>query len=206
MGSLAQQFSDSVAGIVGSGVVQLSLRLSFAYLLIVWLACAYWAFRDMQSRTDNLILPYAAGALVLLSTPILFPLGLLVYRIVRPSERIAESRERALSESVLLAEAGEIEQCAGCHRIVQSDWISCPRCRTELREHCPKCDRLVEFDWLACAWCGTDFGRESVPASPAREPIPVMDERTTAEPSWQTAVSQIAAMTGLSAGRKARSK
>ena len=32
------------------------------YIVILWLASAYWAFRDMQLRTANPILPYLAAA------------------------------------------------------------------------------------------------------------------------------------------------
>ena len=43
---------------------------SFAiYWVILWLAAAYWAFRDMQLRTENPILPYLASAFIVVFTP-----------------------------------------------------------------------------------------------------------------------------------------
>lgn len=210
MGELQQQFASGVGAFFGSGAVQLALRVILAYILAVWLASAYWAYRDMRSRTDNLTLPYLAAALVILFTPLLFPLGLVVYRIVRPGERVADRRERALSESVLLAEAGEIEQCAGCHRIVQADWVTCPTCRTELRERCGECNRLVEFDWVACAYCGNDLRRLAAPMDGRRrdrEPVPVMDESAKQAPAWTPGSSPTMALaTGSDRRRGAKDK
>ncbi len=195
MGAFQQLFGNTLGGFFASEMVQLSIKLVFGYVVILWLASAYWAFRDMRSRTDNLALPYMAGGLVILFSPLFFWLGLLVYRIVRPSDRVADRRERELSEAVLLSEVGEIEQCAGCRRTVEPDWIVCPSCRTELRERCRQCDRLVEFDWLTCAWCGTDLGRMPAPrrelqrktGSVERRPVPGMDPAAARSPEWPSA-------------------
>jgi len=130
----------------------------------LWLAAAYWAFRDMQLRTENPILPYFAASLIILFTPILFPFGIIVYRIVRPHERIGEIYERNLAEEALLAEVEAIKSCPTCARRVNDEWIICPGCRTRLNRVCPNCGRLVGLDWSLCAWCGKDFERRDVAA------------------------------------------
>ena len=60
-----------------------------AYIVVVWLATAYWAFRDMQTRSDNPILPYLAASLIILFTPVLFVFAALIYRLIRPHRRSA---------------------------------------------------------------------------------------------------------------------
>ena len=116
----------------------------------------------MQQRSDNPILPYLAAAVIILFTPILFPFAVLVYKIVRPQEKIGEVYERNLAEEALLAEVEAVHHCPTCERRVDDEWIICPTCRTRLNRVCPNCTRLVGLDWSLCAWCGRDFERREV--------------------------------------------
>jgi RNA polymerase subunit RPABC4/transcription elongation factor Spt4 len=156
---------DAVADIFSSPVLQFGLRAIGIYLVILWLATAYWAFRDMQQRSDNAILPYLASAGIILFTPLFFVLGVWVYKIVRPHEKIGEVWERNLAEEALLAEVEAIHHCPTCERRIDDEWIICPTCRTRLNRVCPNCSRLVGLDWSLCAWCGKDFERRPVVAA-----------------------------------------
>jgi RNA polymerase subunit RPABC4/transcription elongation factor Spt4 len=156
---------DAFADIFSSPVLQFGLRAIGVYLVILWLATAYWAFRDMQQRSDNAILPYLASAGIILFTPLFFVLGVWVYKIVRPHEKIGEVWERNLAEEALLAEVEAIHHCPTCERRIDDEWIICPTCRTRLNRVCPNCSRLVGLDWSLCAWCGKDFERRPVVAT-----------------------------------------
>jgi RNA polymerase subunit RPABC4/transcription elongation factor Spt4 len=150
---------DSITSFFGSPIVQFGLKAIGVYIVIVWLAAAFWAFRDMQLRTANPILPYLAAAFIVGFTPVLFVFAILIYKIIRPQERLGEAYERGLAEEALLAEIDAIEHCATCGRKVHEEWILCPTCRTRLKRVCPNCNRLVGFEWTLCAWCGRDFER-----------------------------------------------
>ena len=152
--------------------VQFGLRAIGIYLVILWLASAYWAFRDMQQRSDNAILPYLAAAGIILFTPIFFIFAVWIYKIVRPHEKIGEVWERNLAEEALLAEVESIHHCPTCERRIDDEWIICPNCRTRLKRVCPNCSRLVGMDWSLCAWCGKDFERREIPAAAAIEALP----------------------------------
>ncbi len=156
---------DAIGGIFDSPVVQLGLRAIAVYWVIFWLAAAYWAFRDLQLRTENPILPYLAAAFIIVFTPILFPAAVVIYRVVRPQEKIGETYERTLAEEALLAELETVKNCPVCRRRVHDDWIVCPTCRTRLNRVCPNCGKLVGLDWSICAWCGTDFAHGGAPAA-----------------------------------------
>ena len=180
---------DAIAAFFESPLVQAGLQAIGVYIVVIWLASAYWAFRDMQGRTANPVLPYLAAALVVGFTPAFFLLGVLVYRIIRPQERLGEAYERGLAEEALIAEIEQIEHCATCGRKVDAGWIICPTCRTRLKRVCPNCSKLVGLDWSLCAWCGRDFERReavaavgSVPVRPVREqrPEPVATPPATA--------------------------
>ena len=151
--------------------MQLGIQLLFAYLVVVWLAASYWAFRDMQQRTANPVAPYLAAAGIILFTPFFFFLAVWVYKIIRPHEKIGEVWERNLAEEALLAEVESIQHCPTCDRRVNEEWIICPTCRTRLNRVCPNCSRLVGLDWSLCAWCGKDFERRE-PSTATLEPLP----------------------------------
>jgi RNA polymerase subunit RPABC4/transcription elongation factor Spt4 len=173
MDQILEQIGATIGGIVGSPPVQLAIQAIVVYFVILWLAAAYWAFRDMQLRTENPILPYLAASLIIVFTPIFFPLAVFVYRIIRPQEKIGEIYERNLAEEALLAEVEAVKSCPTCARRINEEWIICPTCRTRLNRVCPNCSRLVGLDWSLCAWCGKDFERRD---QPMVQPLPGMDE------------------------------
>ena len=158
-----QQILDTIGSAVGSvfdnPVIKLGFQIVAIYWVVLWLAAAYWAFRDMQLRTENPILPYVAAAFIIVFSPVAFLAAVIVYRIVRPHERIGDVYERNLAEEALLAEVEAIRSCPTCHRRVHDEWIICPTCRTRLNRVCASCSRLVGLDWSLCAWCGRDFER-----------------------------------------------
>jgi Double zinc ribbon len=171
---------DAIAGFFESPLVQTGLQAIGVYIVIIWLASAYWAFRDMQARTSNPVVPYLAAALIVGFTPVFFIFGIIVYRIIRPQERRGEAYERGLAEEALIAEIEQIEHCATCGRKVHEEWIICPTCRTRLKRVCPHCSKLVGLEWSLCAWCGRDFERREALASVGSVPVRPTRERPAA--------------------------
>ena len=172
MDQILKPIGDSLSSFFDSEIVQFGIRAIGIYLVILWLATAYWAFRDMQQRSDNAILPYIAAAGIILFTPIFFIFAYWIYKLVRPHEKIGEVWERNLAEEALLAEVDSIHHCPTCERRIDDEWIICPTCRTRLKRVCPNCSRLVGMDWSLCAWCGKDFERREVPAAAAIGSLP----------------------------------
>jgi RNA polymerase subunit RPABC4/transcription elongation factor Spt4 len=176
-GSVEGTFTD----IVESDAFQAAIYVIAAYIVLIWLASAFWAYRDMRLRTSSAITPYVAALAIILFTPIFFLFGLLLYRIIRPKETIAEVNERVLAEEAMLAEVATHAQCANCERPVHEDWIICPSCRNRLRRVCPNCEHLIELDWTLCAWCGKDFERAESPGTtafmPSGRPMPIPAQR-----------------------------
>ena len=178
MPEILDSIGKTIGDIVGSPVVQVGVRLIFIYLVILWIASAYWAFRDMQQRSDNAILPYLVAAGIILFTPFLFVFAIWVYKIVRPHEKVGEVWERNLAEEALLNEVEAVRHCPTCERRVDEEWIICPSCRTRLNRVCPNCSRLVGLDWSLCAWCGKDFERRDVVPAGVIQPLPAGQEAT----------------------------
>jgi hypothetical protein len=193
MDAILEPIGEFWNGFLANPIVQLASQLIVIYVVLLWLGTAYWAFRDMQARTENPILPYFAAALIIFFTPLLFLFAVILYLIIRPRETLAEVYERSLAEESLLAEVEKNELCPVCRDRVDADWLVCPNCRTRLHRVCPSCNRLAEPTWPLCAYCGREFERGPARAA-ARAATPVveepvaLDERTaptgtTAEPA-----------------------
>jgi len=173
MDQVISTVGGALGGFFDAPIVSFGLRAMAAYIVVVWLATAYWAFRDMQTRSDNPILPYLAASLIILFTPVLFIFAALIYRLIRPHEKIGEAAERSLAEEALLNEVEAVPHCPGCARRVADQWLICPTCRTRLNRVCPNCNRLVGLDWSLCAWCGKDFERRDLmPVTAGATPAP----------------------------------
>jgi hypothetical protein len=167
---LFAEVDAALSGFVESDVFQVGIRVLVAYIVLIWLASAFWAYRDMRLRSASAFTPYVAAAAIIVFTPVFFLFGLLIYRIVRPKETIAEVNERTLAEEAMLAEIASHSHCANCSRPVHEEWIICPTCRNRLRRVCPNCEHLIELDWTLCAWCGKDFERAEAPGLAAYMP------------------------------------
>lgn len=174
MGNLMDQFGEAIAAFTEQPVVSAIVAGAAIYLVLVWLAAAFWAFHDLRRRHRDPALPYVAAAAVVIASPLLFLLAVVVYRIVRPAETLADSRERRLNDRLVDLEASETLQCPGCGNGVEEQWLACPACRTRLAHRCLSCDGSMGLDWTVCAWCGTEFGQpviaDSLPA-PVVEPV-----------------------------------
>ncbi len=140
-------------GFLNNALVQFAVRFSLLYVVALYLAMVFWTVRDAQQRTENAILPYLAGLLVV----VLNVLGLFLYLIVRPRETLGEGYERQLAEESLLAEAEQRVVCPTCHERVAEEFLLCPTCRTRLKRVCPSCAKLIRPEWNICPYCAKDF-------------------------------------------------
>lgn len=173
---------DTLGGALSSPYVQLAARAIFVYIVFLWLASAYWAYRDLENRSVNPLSPYLAAILIILFTPAFFLLGLLLYRIVRPPETIAEANERALAEEAMLAEVEGHVRCEVCSRRLEPEWLICPSCGNQLRGTCPNCGGRTDLDWYRCAWCGHDLVPQPVQRRTSRVPAVRLPRRRQATP------------------------
>jgi RNA polymerase subunit RPABC4/transcription elongation factor Spt4 len=154
LAALFDQLGQAVGAILAQPVVRILALIVSGYVVVVWLAVALWAFNDMRRRTVNLIWPYVSAGIVIVASPLLFPLALVVHKIVRPATTVAERRLSRLRDVALAVELDE-PHCRLCGRPVDEAWLVCPSCRTQLGHLCDQCGRSVGLDWDACPWCGS---------------------------------------------------
>jgi hypothetical protein len=128
------------------------VTLMFYFLVaVLWIACAYWVFKDARRRVDDKIIL----TVCVLAGVVFGPLGLIVYAIVRPPELLADRDEREL-EMEMIAQRLNEERCSFCKTPVRDDYLVCPTCGRRLRTTCASCGKPLEPNWRVCPYCEAD--------------------------------------------------
>jgi len=128
-----------------------------AYLFAVYVGLIVWTFRDIRSRSRDVLAQILAVLLVAIFT---VP-GLLVYNLIRPRTTLAEEYERTLTEEAILQDIEERRLCPSCQRRVAPDYVVCPACHHQLKLRCVGCGRLLTPGWDVCPYCGLFVDQEA---------------------------------------------
>ena len=95
---------SSISDFFDSGLWSAISLLLQVFVVLLWLALAYWTYQDARRRIES---PPLVAACVALSVFIPF-LGSIIYLIVRPPEYLDEARERELELLALEQRLGEL--------------------------------------------------------------------------------------------------
>lgn len=150
--------------------LQVLVALGGAYLIALWFVLAVWTFRDIETRSRSVVTQVFSTLLVVL----FWVPGLLLYRLLRPSETLDEAYQRSLEEEYLIQDLEELPLCPSCNHFVEDDFQICPHCNTQLREPCSSCERLIDLRWEICPYCGTQHHGGKADAEQA---VDVSDDR-----------------------------
>jgi hypothetical protein len=126
--------------------------LSYFLVVVVWLACAFWVFKDARRRIDDRIILTVA----VLTGLVFGPFGALVYAIVRPPEYLEDVHERDLEIRMMEQRIASEERCPYCRTPTREDFLICPTCARRLRTSCRSCGRPVEPQWRVCPYCESE--------------------------------------------------
>ncbi len=150
---MTQEFQKQLEVILATAlnIFQVIATFLVAFLVVLWMTLCFWTFRDIQSRTRDIIAQIFATLLVFFFN---IP-GVLLYILVRPKETQVQTYERSLQEEYMLQDLEEREICATCRVKTQPDFLFCFNCRTRIRRECGGCGQLVKLKWASCPFCGT---------------------------------------------------
>jgi len=145
-------FFQDLSDFFDSGAWTIVRNLLVAFVVVFWLAVAYWVFKDARRRIEN---PWLVAAATLLGLVLPF-LGVVIYLLFRPPEYLEEIREReleikAMEESLALNEL----RCPVCRANVDPSYLVCPVCTTRLKQACVSCKSPLEPLWQVCPYCET---------------------------------------------------
>ncbi|MHB9052889.1 MAG: zinc ribbon domain-containing protein [Thermoleophilia bacterium] len=137
--------------------------MSKALLVAMWLALAFWTYKDAKRRITD---PMMIGVAV--ATSLIFPyVGTLFYVILRPPEYLEDVLERDLEIRAREQElVGGANRCPACRTPVRDDYLVCPKCRRELKVACASCAKPLDPSWKVCPYCAheTSGGARRAPA------------------------------------------
>lgn len=149
-----------VLTVIGWGLV--------AYIVLLWAASVLWTYRDIHSRSDDVVVQVLAVSLALL-----LPFaGVVLHMILRPRQTLSEKYERSLEEEYLRRDLEEKYVCPHCQRGIETDFIICPHCHTALRRRCAACDRVVDLTWAICPYCGDNGSGSLLQPNYRQQPVP----------------------------------
>ncbi|MBD0317974.1 MAG: zinc ribbon domain-containing protein [Thermoleophilia bacterium] len=125
-------------------------NITLFFVLVFWLASAFWVYKDARRRIED---PWLLAMAVALG---LFPpfIGPLIYMLFRPPEYVEDVREREL-EIKAMEENLSAQRCPVCRADVDASFLSCPVCTTKLRQACRRCKAPLEPLWQICPYCET---------------------------------------------------
>lgn len=137
--------------------VTLAIAAGIAYVVILWVATAFFVLRDARRRSASII--FALFALILGFIPPF--LGPLVYLVIRPPRTLDEERALALEEQTLLdieRDPVPMRPCPSCGRDIETEFVVCPYCRTQFARRCHSCERILRLGWSVCPYCAEEVG------------------------------------------------
>ena len=132
----------------------------------LWIAAAWWSWRDASRRTESMTVAFLAAAWIIVSTPMLLPLSLAVYVVARPSITAAEDRTQSLIAALSATNAAGTT-CPWCDTRIDAAWVRCPTCATWLLAPCTACGEWSPADLDICPYCAHEGH-----AAPAVEDVP----------------------------------
>lgn len=159
--------AEDTASFFDSPWWKFTTMMAKALLVAMWLALAFWTYKDAKRRiTDPLMIGVAVA------TSLIFPyVGALFYVILRPPEYLEDVLERDLEIRAREQELVDgANRCPACRTAVRDEYLVCPKCRRELKVACTACARPLYPSWKVCPYCTTDV------ASPKRAAKPVVAE------------------------------
>jgi hypothetical protein len=149
----AEEDSDAFGGVkdfFDSEIWLLIRNITLFFVVVFWLASAYWVYKDAKRRIED---PWLLAMAVALG---LFPpfVGPLIYMLFRPPEYLEDVREREL-EIKAMEDNLVADRCPVCRADVEPSFLACPVCTTKLKQACRRCNQPLEPLWQICPYCET---------------------------------------------------
>ena len=126
-------------------------NVTLFFLVVFWLASAYWVYKDARRRIED---PWLLAMAVALG---IFPpfVGPLIYMLFRPPEYLEDVRERELEIKAMEDGLDVAERCPVCRAAIEANFLACPVCTTKLKDSCRRCKAPLEPLWQMCPFCET---------------------------------------------------
>jgi len=148
-----------------ANLLQILVAAGVAWFVGFTFALVIWTFRDIQTRSQDVVVQILATLWVaVMNLP-----GLVIYLILRPSSTLVEAYERSLEEESLLQDIESRLACPTCQQRVEAEFLLCPNCLTQLKRQCQHCSKVLLLRWNVCPYCAHEVpGATALPAGDGR--------------------------------------
>ncbi len=127
-------------------------NLGLAFVVILWLATAFWTFKDARRRIGD---PWLVALATVLGFVLPF-VGPVIYMFFRPPEYLDDVHERRLEIKAMEQRLAELDRrCPVCRAHVEPNYLVCPVCTTRLKQSCGTCGQPLDALWQVCPHCAT---------------------------------------------------
>jgi len=147
-------------------------RIGLFIVVVLWLATAFWTFKDARRRVEE---PWLVGLATLLGLVPPF-LGPIIYLFFRPPEYLQDVHERELEIQAREERLRQLDhRCPVCRAKIDPAYLVCPVCTTRLKQSCETCGKPLDALWQICPFCATPVppaypGLEDLSRTPPRRP------------------------------------
>lgn len=135
--------------------VKMVLFALIAMVAILYILSIVWVVRDAYLRGTKWFI-WAIVALIPL-------LGVIAYSLLRPALLQSDREEQELEIALKQRQLQQYGECATCGYPVESSYVLCPSCHTQLKNLCTRCDRALDPSWSLCPYCATPVGASNEP-------------------------------------------
>jgi hypothetical protein len=143
-------------------------NLGIAFVVILWLATAFWTFKDARRRIMD---PWLVALATVLGFVVPF-IGPVIYMFFRPPEYLDDVHERRLEIKAMEQRLQDLDRrCPVCRARVELNYLVCPVCTTRLKQSCGNCGQPLDALWQVCPHCAT----------PTSTALPALEDVTRAE-------------------------
>ncbi len=116
------------------------------WIVIIWILGIIWVAKDANARILNIFLQTVC---ILLAT-ILWPLGVILYKIFRPVHYLSAYQiEKALIAMI----SAKRTICLTCWTINPLDHLFCHTCGKAIKDTCKECNHSIRKDDDYCGHC-----------------------------------------------------
>ena len=132
------------------------------YAFIIWITMILWVTMDVGTRSSNVLFQLMS----ILFVTILWPLGLFLYLIVRPSSGVSKKFlweiEHNLSVLAHIVEDSKkwLLFCPGCSKQISHTSKVCVNCKENLQRKCDECEKVVLENWKVCPYCSHKISKK----------------------------------------------
>jgi hypothetical protein len=139
-------------------------NVGIVFVVVLWLATAFWTFKDARRRISD---PWLVALATILGLVPPF-LGPVIYMFFRPPEYLQDVHERSLEIKAMEQRLAELDRrCPVCRARVEPSYLVCPVCTTRLKQACDSCGQPLDALWQVCPHCATPV----TPSLPALEDV-----------------------------------